>query len=248
MTTCFSFRYGGGVSGQRSDPKLDLTGAAFLPSLPRHRHDLSREQVQASQAGRIVLGAAEVIAERGYAAATVTEITRRVGVSRKTFYELFADKEEVFLAAYKSVEPLVEYTAAALTAAANSDESNSGTDPVLVATTTLLDTLSEYPALTRMFFLEALGAGPRIRLRRDEAIDQFAQGLAPFLAAVRSADRPDLEPIDQALARAILSAGVEAIVAHLVRNPSERLSALAPDLAQIIRRLTAPNGGDLRTE
>lgn len=224
----------------RSTPALDLRDLppdAFRP-LPRHRHGLSREQVQASQAGRIILATAEVISERGYAAATVIDIAKRAGVSRKTFYELFADKEEAFLAAYTGVSLLVEHTAAALDA-----EPAAGSDPrelARAATTALLGTLAEHPALTRMFFLEALGAGPRIQLRRDAAIEQFAERLTPLIAALRAAERPDLEPIDLAFARAIIGASVEAIVRHLVHHPPETLGDLAPELADLLLRLVLP--------
>lgn len=224
----------------RSTPTLDLRDLppdAFRP-LPRHRHGLSREQVQAAQAGRIILATAEVISERGYAATTVIDIAKRAGVSRKTFYELFADKEEAFLAAYTGVSLLVEHTAAALDA-----QPAAGSDPrelALAGTTALLGTLAEHAALTRMFFLEALGAGPRIQLRRDAAIEQFTVRLTPVLAELRAAERPDLEPIDHALARAMIGASVEAIVRHLVHHPPETLGDLAPELAHLFLRILVP--------
>ena len=43
---------------------------------------------------------AQVVAEKGYAATTVADVVERAGVSRRTFYEQFADKEACFLAAY----------------------------------------------------------------------------------------------------------------------------------------------------
>ena len=53
-----------------------------------------------SQRRRILEAMVEVVAERGYPETRVVDIIERAGVSRKTFYELFADKEECFLAAY----------------------------------------------------------------------------------------------------------------------------------------------------
>jgi AcrR family transcriptional regulator len=43
---------------------------------------------------------AEVVTERGLAAATVATVVARAGVSRRTFCELFADREECFIAAF----------------------------------------------------------------------------------------------------------------------------------------------------
>src|ERR1700676_4290834 len=67
--------------------------------LPRGRHGLPREQVLASQRGRCLAAIAEAVAEHGFARATVADVIRRAGVSRETFYEQFADKEDCFLAA-----------------------------------------------------------------------------------------------------------------------------------------------------
>src|SRR4051794_32391335 len=69
-------------------------------SLPRGPHGLAREVVAASQRGRLIDAIAHVVAEKGYARTTVADVIERAGVSRKTFYEHFRDKETCFLAAY----------------------------------------------------------------------------------------------------------------------------------------------------
>src|SRR4051812_15625203 len=68
--------------------------------LPRGPHSLSRDEAVASQRGRMIEAMAETVAEKGYAATTVADVVARAGVSRKTFYEHFADREQCFLAAY----------------------------------------------------------------------------------------------------------------------------------------------------
>ncbi|HEV7687975.1 MAG TPA: helix-turn-helix domain-containing protein, partial [Acidimicrobiia bacterium] len=81
-----------------------MTAPAFQsnPSsrLPSGRHGLTREAVVASQRGRLVDAMAQIVAEKGYPATTVADVVERAGVSRRTFYEQFADKEACFLAAY----------------------------------------------------------------------------------------------------------------------------------------------------
>jgi hypothetical protein len=57
-------------------------------------------------------------------------------------------------------------------------------------TTALLHTLTVHPALTRMCFLEALAAGPRIQHRRDAAIERFAEQLTPLPAGAGGVARP----------------------------------------------------------
>src|SRR6266704_1168530 len=56
---------------------------------------------------RLVLGMVAAVAERGYAATTITDVVRHARVSRRTFYEHFADKEACFLAAYDAVSDAV---------------------------------------------------------------------------------------------------------------------------------------------
>src|ERR1044072_9485639 len=76
------------------------TAGTQLEQLPRGRHGLSPEAVTESQRGRILTAMVEVTAERGYADCRIADVIAYAGGSRKTFYELFSDKEDCFLAAY----------------------------------------------------------------------------------------------------------------------------------------------------
>src|SRR3954452_23052879 len=73
---------------------------APIRPLPRGPHSLTRDEVLASQRGRMIEAMAETVAAKGYAATTVADVVARAGVSRKTFYEHFRDREDCFLAAY----------------------------------------------------------------------------------------------------------------------------------------------------
>ncbi len=85
-----------------------------LARLPPGRHGLPREFVAHNQRERLIAGLAEAIAENGYAGTTIAHITRHAAVSRRTFYEHFASKDECFVAAYDTVmEELRERVAAA---------------------------------------------------------------------------------------------------------------------------------------
>ncbi|MGW5640849.1 TetR/AcrR family transcriptional regulator, partial [Streptomyces sp. NPDC003832] len=64
-----------------------------LTDLPRGPHGLARELVTGSQRQRLLYAMIVAVADKGYTAATVADATRRAGVSRKTFYELFTDKD-----------------------------------------------------------------------------------------------------------------------------------------------------------
>src|ERR1700728_3287319 len=61
---------------------------------------LGRDQVADIQRARILAAMFDVVSEHGVANVTVAHIVTRSGVSRRTFYELFADREDCFLVAF----------------------------------------------------------------------------------------------------------------------------------------------------
>src|ERR671930_261725 len=69
--------------------------------LPRGPHRLPRDVVVRSQRSRMLHALVEVVASKGYHAATVADIIGRAGVSRTTFYQQFKDKQDCFLVAYQ---------------------------------------------------------------------------------------------------------------------------------------------------
>jgi AcrR family transcriptional regulator len=71
--------------------------------LPSGRHGLLRSFVAANQRERILAAVTQAAAELGYAEMSVEAIIVRAGVSRRTFYEHFKNKEDAFLAAYDAV-------------------------------------------------------------------------------------------------------------------------------------------------
>src|SRR3954466_9197174 len=78
-------------------------GTSDIPRrLPRGSHGLDRDVVEASQRTRLLEAVGRAVAERGYSGATIDDVVRRAGVSKKTFYDHFADKQDCFLAAYET--------------------------------------------------------------------------------------------------------------------------------------------------
>ena len=125
--------------------------------LPSGRHGLAREAVVASQRGRLVDAIAQVVAEKGYQATTVADVVERAGVSRRTFYEQFPDKEACFLAAYEVAQEVVLGRIAAAVAhrpdAGWRERARSGVEAFLAL-------LAAEPAFARALQLEILPPGP----------------------------------------------------------------------------------------
>lgn len=76
----------------------ESAGSTAIEPLPAGRHRLDPTAVAASQRYRIDFAALDVLAEKGYAAATVADIITSARVSRRTFYEFYANKGECFVA------------------------------------------------------------------------------------------------------------------------------------------------------
>src|ERR1700757_2180858 len=71
--------------------------------LPTGAHGLAREAGGRDQRERLQRAMTELIAERGYQGVRILDLTQLAHVSRPTFYELYADKEELFLSAYADI-------------------------------------------------------------------------------------------------------------------------------------------------
>ena len=169
--------------------------------LPRGPHRLAREQVLASQRGRMLDAIAQAVAAKGYAATTVADVVGGAGVSRKTFYEHFADKEECFLAAWDTgVDILFQAIAASQQNVAEP------IDRMRRGVRAYLQTLADEPAFARTFLIEVVAAGPRAEARRAEVHSRFADLLRASHALAReqldeTADVP--EPLFRAAVGAI---------------------------------------------
>src|SRR3712207_5072876 len=119
-----------------------------------------------SQRARVLDAMGLVVAERGYANATVSDVVRAAGVSRSTFYEQFASKESCFLEAYRaSVDALDERVRSAVRTA----EGAGWRVQLRAGIRAYLDGLAVAPHLARMSLLEIHNAGPEALAARDEA-------------------------------------------------------------------------------
>lgn len=69
--------------------------------LPRGRHGIPREQVEASQRWRLLGACAEVLRERGYARTTVALVAKEAAVSKAAFYRYFDGLGSCILETYR---------------------------------------------------------------------------------------------------------------------------------------------------
>ena len=186
--------------------------------LPRGTHGLDRDVVEASQRTRPLEAVGRAVAERGYAAATIDDVVRRAGVSKKTFYEHFADKEDCFLAAYEAASE--ELLARVREAHAGDGDWLERTQAGIVA---YLRWLAADPALARVYLVEVAAAGPRALERREALRDRYAE-----LIHER---RPSDLPFE--ILHAVVAAVDDVVVRHIREHGAERLPELEPILMRL---------------
>jgi AcrR family transcriptional regulator len=114
-----------------------------------------RGDVVQLQRARIVSAMVEVVAERGVARSTVAHVVARSGVSRRTFYELFNDREDCFVAAF---DLAVERAAARVAPAFG--EGSGWLERIRMGLRASLEFLDDEPAMGRLEIVDALSAGP----------------------------------------------------------------------------------------
>lgn len=150
---------------------MDLTRQPDI-SLTGGPHGIPPDVVRDVQRGRVLAATLAVVGEQGFRAASVSSILARAHVSRRTFYELFEDREDCFLQTYEETsEQLLEVVARACRQA----QPGRGADAGLRA---LLGLLADEPAVARICVIEALAAGPAAATRRAHVMDQLAVMLA----------------------------------------------------------------------
>lgn len=205
-----------------------------LPSGPR---TLSAEAVGDVHRARLIAGMAEAAAQKGYTETTIGDVVARARVSRRTFYEHFADKDACFLAAYDaSSDELM-----AMIARAVGDETLPWQDRVAAGVRAYLETLAAEPELTRLFLIEVLRAGPRAVERRHAVHRRFA-ALVQDLAEAGAPDLPPGHRFDPEIALALIGAVNELVLHDVHEGRTGELGRLGDTAVTIVRALLAPQG------
>ncbi len=192
--------------------------------MPAGRHGLPREFIAQNQRERIVTALVDTVADKGYSATTVADITKAASVSRRTFYEHFEDKEKCFLAAY---EMIVDHIRTAMAAAADSFEE--WPQKVRAALATMLRFLADEPELARVCMIEPVAAGGEAAARHRASIHSFVE----VLRASRPAhDRP--RPLPETTEEALVGGIAALIVREINAGRADRLEEQLPGLVELV--------------
>jgi AcrR family transcriptional regulator len=185
------------------------------------RPELPREFVAGHKRRRMMDAIAELTAEQGYEATKIADIVRRAAVARKTLYDNFDGKEDLFLSAVDATLGEMRVTVEEACERTDSPE-----DQVVAGLEALLEFVAEHPAATRMCMVESISA-TRSSARLYDA------GMQDFVGLLRNSalDKSGLpETIEESLA-----GGVAWILQQQIRRgEAERAGELLPELSQFV--------------
>jgi AcrR family transcriptional regulator len=120
------------------------------------------------QRSRMMSSAAQVVSEHGYGQMSVARVTARARVSRRTFYDVFEDREDCFLAVFDdALERVSERVVCAY------ERERVWREQVRAALSALLVLLDEQPEIASLLIVNALRAGPRVLERRARVLKRL---------------------------------------------------------------------------
>jgi AcrR family transcriptional regulator/DNA-binding MarR family transcriptional regulator len=154
---------------------------------------------------------------------TVAKVITHAGVSRKTFYQLFSDIEDCFLATLEGGFARARSVASA--AYAGQQEPREGVRAAVIA---LLEAFDEDRQLARLCLLYPMSAGGRAAARRRAVIAELAEVIALADLDVPDAGFPPM------LARAVVSGLLALLCERLLTEPQRSLSELQGPVMSII--------------
>ena len=164
-------------------------------------------------------------------AATVANVIARAGVSRRTFYAYFTDKDDCFLALYRDISKrLLDQIARAV--------NDSPPEQALQAVVRQLTEHAEtQPAQAQFLASDALAGGPPALHERERTISQISDSVerAHAIALAPDSRSPDLP------AQAVVGA-THSLISQRVRQGERNLAQLTQELTHWLKYYERPIG------
>jgi AcrR family transcriptional regulator len=185
------------------------------------RPELPREFVASHKRRRMMDAIAELTAEAGYEATKIADIVRRAAVARKTLYDNFDGKEDLFLSAIDAT--MGEMRSLVEEACAEADSREGG---IVAGLEALLDFVAEHPAASRMCMVEAISATPSSARLYDSGVREFVELFR------RSA--PEGVDLPQTIEESLVGGVAWILQLQIRRGEAELAPELLPELSQFV--------------
>jgi AcrR family transcriptional regulator len=186
----------------------------------RWRLTVDGAQMVTTRRAQTMCAAEGVLAREGYAGMSVARVCAEARMSRRTFRDLFADREACFLALFE--EAAEEARTVAI--AGYEGEPGPWSEKVRGGVRAFLGLLDERPALRRVLIVDSPTAGERVSQARARALDEITVALA------RSAPRR----LPDAIAECVISGAFGVLHMRLVAEPRGATGVLASWLTRAI--------------
>jgi AcrR family transcriptional regulator len=186
-------------------------------------HGIPPAVVREIQRDRLLKATVEVVARDGYAETTVRKLLAQAKLSRRTYYDLYHDKEDCYLDAFARIAD--ELAAAAM---AGFERADTPEEQVQAAIEALPAFCVEEPVAACACLVEGLAAGAAARAARTELVERLAGMLAPAFAQLR---RSGSDPL--LMARATVGGVFELLYGPLARRDLEQLRALVTRIGEL---------------
>jgi AcrR family transcriptional regulator len=186
-------------------------------------HGMSPAEVSGIQRERLLKATTEVVARKGYAAATVRDLLAEAGLSRRTYYALYVDKEDCYLDAFREIAGQIEERVSSAFS-----EGATARERIRLAVEALAGFCLTEPHAACACLVESLAAGPAGRQARGELAGRLATLFEPALAELRPAD-----PNPALVARATIGGIFELLYGPLARHDLDALRDLAEQIGEL---------------
>ncbi len=183
---------------------------------------LGREHLVQLQRARIVSAMMDTVLEFGAGEVSVAHVVERSGVSRRTFYDLFADREECFLAAFD--DALARIATVVVPAF---EGKRTWHERIRAGLTELLGLFDEDPGLGRLTVVESLVAGPRVLERRNAVLARLIGIVDEGRGEAGASSGPSALS-----AEGVVGAVVSILYARLATSPPSAMGVLPIGTAQ----------------
>jgi AcrR family transcriptional regulator len=201
-----------------------------MPIAVRSTEGVNQPAGQEANRRRALAAMAEAVGEQGYPETTVRDVLQRARMSRRTFYELFDNREQCFLAAYDQARE------EALARLDGAERPESGCRHLTTVLKELFEYLAARPHFARLLVVEPVAAGAPGLERHERTMRELADRLA------RSRPRTsDGLGSDELLLRCEASVGAvhRVVAARIVQGRAGDLPSLAMELGGLVRSLAA---------
>lgn len=188
----------------------------------RERDRVIDTKISRLQRDRVIAAAIEIVGTDGYASLSVARLVQRSSVSRRTFYDLFRDREDCFLAAFE--QTLAQARERVAAAYASQPDWLSGMRAALIEA---LDLIEQNPTAAKLCIVDALAAGRRVLASRAGVLDELA-------GVIDRAREQDEQAGALPLAGAVAGGLAFALHAHLVAEAPPQTNLLGVLMAMIV--------------